>query len=198
MKKEINNILDGKKLLLSLLYSSGGEAKINNPIIGKTRLTKMIFLFEKEVANDFSDGIVKEYEFEPYLFGPFCKELLSNLEFFIVIGLIQGKDTEIPIKYSEGNVQNDSEENSLDDEDNLKDEDMFEKSYSLTETGINYVKEKIWPSFSDSQILLLDSFKKKVNSLSLDSLLNYVYKKYPKMTTKSLIVHKYLKDDKKC
>ncbi len=43
--------LTGKKLLLLLLYSPINGKKYNVPITGRTRLMKMVFLFENTEKN---------------------------------------------------------------------------------------------------------------------------------------------------
>lgn len=45
--------LTGKRLLLLLLYSSTKKKEANVPIVGRTRLMKMVFLFEKELLDEF-------------------------------------------------------------------------------------------------------------------------------------------------
>ena len=46
-----------KDILLLLLYSPGKTGKFNEPIVGKTRLIKMLFLFKKEALSHFSRGL---------------------------------------------------------------------------------------------------------------------------------------------
>ena len=45
--------LTGKKLLLLLLYAPSEKEKFNDPISGRTRLMKMVFLFKEELCSDF-------------------------------------------------------------------------------------------------------------------------------------------------
>ena len=82
-KKELN----GKDLLLTLLYLPGKTNQINEKIIGRTRITKMIFLFEKELYKNF-DNIKEDNlpDFFAYDYGPFSKELLDDIRFFKMIG----------------------------------------------------------------------------------------------------------------
>ena len=79
-KKEMN----GKDLLLAFLYSPGVSPQNNEPIVGRTKLTKMMFLFEKQIyPRFFEDTIQIELPvFEPYYFGPFSKQLFEDLSFF--------------------------------------------------------------------------------------------------------------------
>lgn len=75
--------LSSKDLLLSFLYSPGIEAKINEPITGRTKLTKMMYLFEKQLYSQFFEESIqiKLPDFEPYFFGPFSKQLFEDLAF---------------------------------------------------------------------------------------------------------------------
>ena len=193
MKKAKTSLLDGKKLLLSILYSPGKTQHFNERIEGKTRLTKMVFLFEKEIQKKFINNEIELYEFEPYHYGPFSRQLLSDLEFFISIGFIMEVDTDIPIKYNENDDSYTEEDDDSNKED--KDNDSFEKSYFLSKMGEKYVSENIWPFYSNNQINTLMTFKQKINSISLDSLLRYVYNTYPNMAAKSTIAGRYLEEE---
>ena len=80
-KKELN----GKDLLLSFLYSPGMGTVKNEKIVGRTKIQKMMFLFEKQIYQDFfSENLqISLPEFSPYYFGPFSRELYEDLSFFI-------------------------------------------------------------------------------------------------------------------
>lgn len=62
----------------------------------------------------------------------------------------------------------------------------------LTEKGENYTRETIWPQLTDNQKSVIIRLKKQINSMLLDDLLSYVYKKYPEYAKESLIKDKYL------
>lgn len=62
----------------------------------------------------------------------------------------------------------------------------------LTEKGENYMREIIWPQLTDNQKSVIIRLKKRINSMLLDDLLSYVYKKYPEYAKESLIKDKYL------
>lgn len=194
--------LSGKDLLLTLLYCPGSTGNSNEKIVGRTRITKMIYLFEKELyKKEFFDNLnIVLPVFEPYHYGPFSKELFDDLSFFISIGLIETEETSIPISPA------DQSELMLDAEDSIDDEwaiatfddhagPKVELTYSLSASGVRYVEENIWSVFSLQQQVNLSAFKKKINSISLDSLLNYVYNKYPEDTIKSKIANKYLGEE---
>ena len=195
--------LSSKDLLLALLYSTGVNPKYNEPIVGRTKLTKMVYLFEKEIYKPFFKDIdITLPQFEPYHYGPFSKQLFEDLRFFISIGFIETEETLVPISSAEKyEVSLDAESGddcwdcaSFDEVDG-----NIELRYYLSDSGKKYVQENVWGIFSETQQSNLSNFKKKINSISLDSLLNYVYNKYPDDAVKSRIAEKYLgKDDENC
>jgi uncharacterized protein YwgA len=189
--------LSGKDFLLSLLYCPGKGDKENEPILGRTRLTKMVFLFEKEIKREFfSDIDISLPKFDSYNFGPFSKELFDDLSFFVSIGFIHTEETSIPIS----NVEKKEIEMALDDdwEDagfEESEQESVELRYSLSQQGLKYVVENIWGMLSDIQKENLKKFKQQINTISLDSLLRYVYNKYPDYTDKSIIADRYIDDE---
>lgn len=192
-KKDITS----KDLLLCFLYSSGINSCNNEPIVGRTKLTKMMYLFEKEIiASFFNDNIeITLPEFVPYYFGPFSKQLFEDLSFFQSIGMIIAEKTNIPLSFAD-KVECD---NAFDSNDDIWDEAFFESeyeyyesSYYLSESGKKYVEENIWNYFTDMQKDKLKAFKAQINRISLDALLRYVYTKYPEDAKKSKIADKYL------
>lgn len=189
--------LSGKDLLLALLYSPGVNEKCNEPIVGRTKLTKMVYLFEKEVYKQFfSDINITLPEFEPYHYGPFSKQLFDDLRFFMSIGFIEAQDTLVPISSAEKyEISIDMDDDCWDCASFEEHNDDVELKYYLSSSGKKYVEENIWNNFSEVQQNNLLKFKAKINSISLDSLLNYVYNKYPEDTTKSRIAERYLGGD---
>lgn len=192
-KKEMN----GKDLLLSFLYSPGINETTNEKITGRTKIQKMMFLFEEQIyPNFFQESMqITLPEFYPYYFGPFSRELYDDLSFFLAIGMIKSDTTPIPLSKADSvenfDFENDSPDVAFDiDSENS---DKYEREYFLSDIGIRYVEENIWDKFTEIQKLKLKEFKSKINQLSLDSLLSYVYHKYPKETINSVIAKKYLK-----
>jgi len=92
---EINN---RKDILLLLLYSPGVSKSYNEPIEGKTRLVKMLFLFKTEVLPHFRRGtkITEEnfYEFFPWDFGPFSAQVYDDIAFFMLRGFVESSAAE--------------------------------------------------------------------------------------------------------
>ena len=50
----MSKIRNCKDLLMALLYAKGHTGKQCEPIIGKTRLMKMVFLFDEEIRPKFN------------------------------------------------------------------------------------------------------------------------------------------------
>jgi len=196
--------LTGKDILLLLLYLPGKTGRNNEPISGRTRLTKMIYIFEKEIKDSF-DNLDKSSmpEFFAYNYGPFSRELFDDLQFFINIGFIKEAEVDIELDNTKLNEEdyyeykyNISEEvgfGEIDEETVEKEASLY--SYNLKEKGSKYVKDNIINNITDEQRDKLIRFKKKVNSLSLDSLISYVYNKYPEDTEKSKIRNNYVSEE---
>ena len=102
-KKEMSS----KDLLLSFLYSPGVSEEYNEAITGRTKLTKMMFLFEKQIYKQFfKDSIdIDLPDFEPYYFGPFSKQLFEDLSFFESIGMIVSEETGIISMAEDGKLE---------------------------------------------------------------------------------------------
>lgn len=192
-KKELTS----KDLLLCFLYSPGINDNNNEPIIGRTKLTKMMYLFEKEIFKSFfKDEIQIELpEFKPYYFGPFSKQLFEDLSFFQSIGMILTEETDIPISDAD-RIESDNvfdkdgdiwEEASFEDN-----EECYESSYFLSKSGIDYIEKDVWLCFTEVQKDKLKAFKAQINRISLDALLKYVYNKYPEDAKNSKIADKYI------
>ncbi len=192
MKKTMN----GKDVLLSFLYSPGITDRYNEPIVGRTKLVKMMFLFEEQIYPKFFDNeiVIELPNFEPYYYGPFSKQLVEDVSFFESIGMVVASETNIPISVAD-EVESGSAEESKDEwmdvsfDDNIK---KYEMSYSLSVNGMGYVTEKIWDIYNSDQKSILREFKAQINKISLDALLRYVYQNYPEKTVKSKIANKYL------
>ncbi len=189
--------INGKDLLLLLLYVPGSTGGEYEPIRGRTRLTKMIFIFEKEIYKKFEfDKILPENvlpEFQPYKYGPFAKELYFNIEFFQNIGFVNVRYIEYE---STDEAKTESEEFVHWEEDMIIDEDITDmvqiEEFRLASHGKEYVKEKIVPILSDNQLKVLGKFKSTLNGISLQKILKYVYNKYPHYCENSEIKEKIL------
>ena len=182
--------LNGADYLLLLFYLPGVTNKYREPITGRTRITKMMFLFREEIFKKLELGdLTLESDlpnFEAYHYGPFSKDVHEQLALFTNIGFLE--ETLILI--------NNRDESDLDEDITGLNEDEEEinsdyiSQYKLTDVGAQYVEKKIIQCLDQKQIDFLIEFKKRINSITLNTLLSYVYNKYPKYAEKSRIRNK--------
>lgn len=180
--------LTGADALLLLLFLDNQK-----PIDGAIRLTKMMFLFEYEIAPILkNNGVELDNlpEFFAYNYGPFSKDIYEQLELFSNINFIRIKNLKAKEElvevddWQEQPFENETIESDKDDELN---EDGKYYQYVLENLGTSFVKEKILPNVSDNIIKFLTDFKRKIVSLSPKAILKYVYTNYPDYTKNSVI-----------
>lgn len=186
-----------REAILSLL--------IDGPIVGITRLQKLLFLIEKE------GKIVLDASFEPYRFGPFSKKVQDDIDFLINMGYIESSvdntslarerdinevykmpassflSSSIPRKQKElSELESDETEREINEQ---TEEPIVSKDnvvYRLTEKG------KIYLENLPFSLQPIRKIKNKYCNLSLSDLLSYVYSHYPKYTIESEIRDRYL------
>ena len=184
MSKE--KIRSCKDLILLFLYAKGHTGKQSEPIVGKTRLVKMVFLFEKEIRRKFNlDAQIDASampEFKGHNFGPFSPKIYEDLEFLVDMGLVD--------------ISGSGEEELLEDEKQEYEywratadgkERPFQESFSLTDIGKEFVETRLATRLTKEHWKVVDEFKERCTSASLKALLKYVYTRYPEMTKKSSI-----------
>lgn len=194
MKKPINN---RKDFLLLLLYSPGLTGELNESVSGRTRLTKLLFLFKKEALQKFKKGTeINEdnfYEFFAWNFGPFSKDVYDDLQFFKIRNFIEsrktGNDTD-PEEIEEWLAWNNPEGNDV-DEDDVEVDEYSEEEFFLTAKGIDFTRP-LYESLSDEQRVMLREFKSRLSKAPLRAILKYVYSKYDDFITKSVIKNRVL------
>ena len=182
--------LDNRRdVLLLLLYSPGRKESINEPVTGRTRLTKMLFLFKMEALPHFRKGtdINEEnfYEFFPWRFGPFSTQVYDDLTFFVLRGFIQ------PSESQESALPESAEEwerwlSSVVEEGADEPDEYLEEEFTLTDKGVQFTRV-LYDQLSQSQKRLLREFKHRSSSVPLRTLLRYVYKQSPEMVESSEI-----------
>ena len=192
--KRIDNRRD---ILLLLLYSPGVHDEVNEPIVGRTRFVKMLFLFKTEALQHFRSGTEINqgnfYEFFAWNFGPFSSQVYADLTFFTLRGFIEAEDTsEDMLPESAAEWHRWLTSSPLDDE-----EDSFvsydEQQFRLTEKGVNFAAQ-LYDELSHTQRRLLKQFKERLNRTPLRAILRYVYEKYPDQTERSQVKEQVLGD----
>lgn len=176
------------EMLMMLLAAPGARGKEGEPVQGTTRLQKLLFLMEHEGDLKATKG--KDFDFEPWRFGPVSRELYDDLEKLENLGLLQGEPVSQP---SEAEL--DEYGLSFDDlmgEDEAQSRDSFfeEKKYCLTAKGLQWVRDHELHTEAFDKIRKI---KEKYGALSLQDLLHYVYTRFPKYTTASEIKGKVLR-----
>lgn len=189
--------IKGKDVLLALLYAKGSEGSYSEPISGTTRLTKAFFLFEKELKDKFTKDKIEDLpEFIAWNYGPWSNQLIDDIDFFVGINFVK---IETLRSSDDVSLAEKEEYEKLEEEIGQPPEDVAEdlyaqRKYVLTPLGTKYVQTKIWLNLSDDQQRLLNDFKAKINSISLFSLLRYVYRNYNKKEGEDWTKNSVIKD----
>jgi len=170
MSTKINS-LSKPELIALLLYVPGPQGKIGEPIIGSTRLMKIIFLLYEEAK-------IKELKainnnFVPFRFGPYDSEVYDAVEALTILGLI------------ETNKKRDTENS---DESELKTDDQT--YFKLTDKGLARVK-RLAEKVTLELYKTLSNYKATYGRKTLTEILQYVYSKYPKFATRSEVAYHF-------
>jgi len=180
---KINNCKD---LLMVLLYARGHTGQQCEPVVGKTRLVKMVFLFEKEIRGKFNlEAPIAESaipDFEPFSFGPFSAKIYEDLEFLVEMGLVDAVGSG-----EQDLLEDERQEYEYWQASSGERDRPFQEVFCLTELGEEFVESRLKSRLSEKQWEVIDEFKKRCTSAPLKALLKYVYTRYPDMTTKSTI-----------
>ena len=138
-------------ILLMLLLAEGKSGTINEPIKGKTRLQKELFLSQKKLKDS---GVSELYSFRPYHYGPYSKEIYYDIKWLKKEGIVE----EIPISTTLGGTI---------------------RQFKLTAEGIRKTKEMIEKRELSYQYNLIREIKKNYNSMNVVELVNLTHRKYP-------------------
>ncbi len=182
-------ISSSKDVLMLLLYAKGQRGEQCEPIRGRTRLMKMVFLFDKEVRRKFNleqqipESVIPK--FKPFDFGPFSADVFSDLEFLVELEFVKVSMLENAEVVPEEAQEYDYWQAGTDPGDGSGPES--EEEFSLTNVGREFVEEQIAPALTPEQWDVLEKFKARCTGTELRSLLHYVYSRYPDMITKSKI-----------
>lgn len=185
--------------LLLLLYADN-----QSPLVGRTRLQKIAFLFEKEILRQY--GFDKEFElkevmeFKAYHYGPFSKKVFEFIELFETIGLVEILYKENPERELDNDIFEDDllqeEDSEWADEILAESKEHFVPLFTLTEKGRLYVEKKLWKLLDMSKIEALNKLKKNFVQSPLKLLIKYVYSSYPGFAAESKIKETILKETK--
>ena len=146
-----------KLLPLALMYAGDGE-----PIEGRTRLQKLVFLMQKRLEEAGEDPLQSDdYEFIPYDYGPFSKELYDDLDEIMARNMVEGR------------------------EENL-DEDKVKYNYKIQEDGEQWVSDQLSKKEAQRILELAEEIKNEYGDVYLSDLIDEVYSRYPKYAENSI------------
>lgn len=157
------SLSDRARWTLRLLYTPDDNGK-THPLYGRTRLVKAMFLVQRKMEEEF--GIDAGFEFEAYKYGPFDEGVYEAVEDLQLKNLVKKTPSH--------------------EHDSLKDQPKYEVTLRGAELG-----EGLWENLDPGQKKLLRWVRYKQASRPIGSLLSYVYRTYPDMTTESEISHRY-------
>ena len=146
-----------KLLPIALMYAGDGE-----PIEGRTRLQKLVFLMQKRLEEAGEDPLQSDdYEFIPYDYGPFSKELYDDLDEIMARNMVEGR------------------------EENL-DEDKVKYNYKIQEDGEQWVSDQLSKKEAQRILELAEEIKNEYGDVYLSDLIDEVYSRYPKCAENSI------------
>ncbi len=159
----------------------------------------MLFLFREEALPNFRKGIDllpdRFYEFFPWNYGPFSRDIYDDLEFFTLRGFIErgtSNEETLPESAAEWTkwlrlTEADLDANSM--------SEYMEQEFRLTQDrGVPFAAA-LYKLLNSEQRKLLREFKARTSRIHLRALLEYVYRNYERMTTRSVIRKDILGDD---
>jgi uncharacterized protein YwgA len=143
--------LDSASLLVMLLYAPGTTGRANEPVKGRTRIQKLMFLTYQE--RGVKKEVKEEMKYFPHKAGPFSPDLWDDLEFLRLAKVVEDY----------GYLDEQNEE--------LQEFKLSEKGLKLAEQ----LKEQVDPKILN----LIRQIKNEYNAMPLRNLLRYVYARYP-------------------
>lgn len=144
-------------LPLALMYACEQE-----PIEGRTRLQKMVFLMQQRFKEQGKDPLLSDdFEFIPYDYGPFSKDLYAELDSMSEKSMIKDSVEEI------GN-------------DNVK------YDYSIQNQGIEFVENQLGQEEAETILQMAEEIKEEYNDVMLSDLIEDVYAEYPEYAKNSI------------
>jgi hypothetical protein len=189
-----------KVALLALLSAPDPRGIPAAPIVGSTRLQKLLFLLQKALPRVSGDRELQtDLSFEPYRFGPADLHVYQDLEFLEALGHVSRTLVGSP---DEAPTTEESTERALSFGYLMGDEDEAElfaevegqtEVYSVTESGKELLGRIVTGASGRArttceQVLAAAAdVKAQYGSWPLQRLLREVYSRYPEMTTASEI-----------
>ena len=177
-----------KDVILLLLFAPGSSGALNEPIEGRTRLTKLLFLAEKELfgRTKLTNRIPpqKRHKFYAHHYGPFSNDVYDDVVFLENIGLVEERGGSGPTVAEIAEFRLYLDGLHFADEDDQLQQLYPAPLFLLTEKGMEYASQ-LHARLSNADQREIANFKRKYNSVPLRVLISYVYERYPDFATKS-------------
>uniref|UniRef100_A0A7C3EL94 Uncharacterized protein n=1 Tax=candidate division WOR-3 bacterium TaxID=2052148 RepID=A0A7C3EL94_UNCW3 len=181
-------------LLLLLLYAPGRTGRFAEPLLGMTRITKLLFIALNELK--LGQLVPRPYRFVPYKLGPFAPEIYQDLELLISAGLVRAVSLEpdgTPVLSTDAKTirQLLKLNSGVSRTERL---DAASLLFELTPQG-RALARRLYQLAVRRQRPLgpgLKILKARFGTLPLSRLLRYVYRRYPEYTTRSQIIDRIL------
>ncbi len=170
---------DKTDLILLLLAAPTADPAQRFRCNGVTRLEKLLFLLEHEyeIVSELSDS----FDFEPYHYGPYSKEVYDAVDLLRSLKLLSVEQHEVRSGLDLGELSE-----SLDRTDLGAGGEYVEQQVILTESG-KAVARVLSRRLSESGKQTLTAVKDRYGAMPLRQLLRYVYDKYEDYTVTSRI-----------
>lgn len=203
--------VDRRELLVLLLHATGSKGMDCEPIVGVTRLQKLLYLLKRE--QDIDKVSRNYFTFEPYKFGPYASQLYDDIAFLENLGFIESggrplhmspfKDENISLpplvslgEHSASRADIEEARAGYDyligeEREIVHEEDLQERVFRLTSKGEEAALEilqQIPSGDHDALLLKLKEVKRRFGGLTLRQLLRYVYQQYPESAVESEII----------
>jgi hypothetical protein len=169
----------GVDVLLVLLHARGTSGKQNEPVLGITRLQKLLFLLWKE--GNFYKSVPDLYNFKAYDFGPCMDDLYDDLEFTESIELVSVDESAEASEFDNGDEAAFLRSFGL-----RMPKPKNRRDYSLTGSGIEAATD-LFCELSPQDVQAVEKIKRRFNGMPFFDLLRYVYNKYPKFAERSIL-----------
>lgn len=138
-------------MLLLLLYAPGPSGDKCEPIRGKTRLQKEVFLTQKSLREV---GIFTYYPFRPYKIGPYSRELYDDIEWMEYEGVLETRKINLG-------------------------EDGIYAEFRITDEGKKEIEEKIKAKNLEKAYKIAHEIKNRFNMVNVVNLVKLTHNLYP-------------------
>ncbi len=146
-----------KLIPMALMYAGDEE-----PIEGRTRLQKMVFLVQQRMDSHQNVSLESDdYEFIPYDYGPFSKELYDDLDSLVDRQMVEDREEEL----DSGKVKYD---------------------YEIQSAGQEFVETQLSAEDAQEIMQIARNVKAEYNDMLLSDLIDDVYSRFPEYAQKSI------------